>query len=236
MMKLKGKTAIITGASAGIGQAIAEQLAAEGSNVVLAARSTGKLKDLAEKINQKTGGKALDVPTDVTDKSAVDELYNRAIDSFGTVDIYVNNAGLVLSSAITDREVGEWDKMVDVNIKGVLYGIDSVLPHMLEKASGHIVNIDSVSGHEVNKSSAVYAATKYAVRAISESLEKELARTGVKVSNISPGRVNTERVLKKLGDDPERKPLQPEDVAGAVVYAVTQPDYVNVNEIIVRPV
>ncbi|MFC3039951.1 SDR family oxidoreductase [Virgibacillus xinjiangensis] len=235
-MELTGKTAIITGASAGIGQSIAEHLAEEGANVVLAARSAEKLEAISESINTREGGKAIAVQTDVTDKTAVDRLFKKATEEFGDIDIYVNNAGLVLSSAITDREVGAWDKMIDVNIKGVLYGIDSVLPQMLDRSQGHIVNIDSVSGHEVNKSSAVYAATKYAVRAISESLEKELARTGVKVSNISPGRVDTERVLRKLGDDPKRKPLKPADVARAVIYAVTQPDYVNVNEIIVRPV
>ncbi|GAB3064341.1 SDR family oxidoreductase [Virgibacillus ainsalahensis] len=236
MLNLKGKTAIITGASSGIGQATAEHLANEGTNVILAARSMDKLNNIAGDINTQDGGRALAVQTDVTNKSEVNELYKKATDTFGNIDIYVNNAGLVLSSSLQKGDVDEWDQMIDVNVKGVLYGINSVLPDMVERSSGHIVNISSVSGHEVSKTSGVYAATKFAVRALSMSLEKELARTGVRVSNISPGRVDTERVLEKHGEANDRKPLEANDVARAVLYAVTQPDYVNVNEITVRPV
>lgn len=225
---LTGKTAVVTGASSGIGAAIAEHLAGEGANVVLAARRKDKLAAVESKIS----GGALSVVTDMTKQSDVDNLAERATKEFGQIDIYVNNAGAMLGSRIQDGQTEKWDQMIDTNIKGVLYGINSALPGMLERSTGHIVNVASISGQEVNKVSAVYSATKFAVRALSMSMEKELARTGVRVTNISPGQVDT-AIDSKPSD---RKPLQASDIAKAVVYAVTQPDYVNVNEITVRPV
>lgn len=242
MSNLSGKTAIITGASSGIGAAIAMHLAEEGTNVVLAARRKNMLDELVESINEKNSGQAIAVETDVTSKDEVDLLADKTVDTFGEVDIYVNNAGLMLLSTIQKSHVDEWDQMVDVNIKGVLYGINSVLPKMLERKTGHLVNVASVAGHEVSKVNAVYSATKFAVRALSMGLEKELARTGVRVTNISPGAVDTD--LASRGTDEElinnvkgsRRKLEADDIARAVVYAVTQPDYVNVNEVTVRPV
>ncbi|MEK4027244.1 SDR family oxidoreductase [Pseudobacillus sp. FSL P4-0506] len=232
MGQLQGKTAIVTGASSGIGLAIAKELAGEGANVVLAARRIEKLQDLENEINQSESAKALAIQTDVTNTEDVRQLIQKAQETFGQVDILVNNAGQMLASTIRSGEVEEWDRMIDVNIKGVLYGINAALPSMLEQMSGHIINIASVSGLEVTKMSTVYSATKFAVRAISAGLEKELARTGVRVTNISPGMVDTP--LSRSGND--RKKLEATDIARAVVYAVTQPDYVNVNEITVRPV
>lgn len=229
---LAGKTAIVTGASGGIGAAIAKELAKEGANVVLAARREEQLKAVAKEINSTNQGQALAVPTDIANESEVKELAKRANEAFGSIDIYVNNAGQMLSATVRDREVEQWERMIDVNIKGVLYGIDSVLPGMVERSSGHIINIASVSGFEATKKSTVYSATKFAVRAISTGLEKELARTGVRVTNISPGMVDT-RLSSTMTD---RKKLEAEDIAKAVVYAVKQPEYVNVNEITVRPV
>ncbi|GKV65303.1 MULTISPECIES: SDR family oxidoreductase [Sporosarcina] len=229
---LAGKTAIVTGASSGIGAAIAKELASEGANVVLAARRAEKLEEVMQAIKSNGNGKALAAVTDVACEAEVRSLVNRAEEEFGAVDIYVNNAGQMLSASVRDREVEQWERMIDVNIKGVLYGIDAVLPGMTERASGHIINIASVSGFEATKKSTVYSATKFAVRAISTGLEKELARTGVRVTNISPGMVDT-RLSSGVSD---RKKLEAEDIAKAVVYAVTQPDYVNVNEITVRPV
>lgn len=234
MPELKGKTAVITGASSGIGAAIAQHLAEEGANVVLAARRKERLDALAAEINGNKKGQALVVETDVAKKADINNMTQKAVEAFGTIDIFVNNAGVVLNGAIREGEVEKWDQMIDVNVKGVLYGINAVLPDMLKRSSGHIVNTDSVSGHEVTKTSGVYSATKYAVRAISMGLEKELARTGVRVTNISPGMVETERNSERLPND--RKPLQTDDIARAVVYAVTQPEHVNVNEITVRPV
>lgn len=234
MGKLQGKTAIITGASSGIGAGIAKELAKEGANVVLAARRIEKLTELKKEIKENGYGKVLIVQTDVTNKQDVENLVKEAKESFRHVDILVNNAGQMLSAPVLSGKVEEWEQMIDVNIKGVLYGIHSVLPSMLEQSSGHIINIASVSGFEVTKMSTVYSATKFAVRAISVGLEKELARTGVRVTNISPGMVHTS--LSNENSWNGRKKLETKDIARAVVYAVTQPDYVNVNEITVRPV
>lgn len=233
MEYLKGKTAIITGASSGIGAAAAQHLAKEGANVVLAARRADKLKEIEASIGNQEKTNVFSVVTDVSKQNDVNTLVEKAKDAFGSVDIYVNNAGAMLSSRLQDGNVEDWETMIDVNIKGVLYGIHEVLAGMMEQQSGHIINISSVSGQEVTKVSAVYSATKYAVRALSMSMEKELAKTGVRVTNISPGMVNTELSTGGAGD---RKPLEADDIAKAIVYAVTQPEYVNVNEITVRPV
>lgn len=226
------KTAIITGASSGIGQAIAEKLASEGVNVVLAARRAERLVMLAEQMNVEGNAEVIAVPTDVTNPDDVEALFAKAIVHFGSVDLYVNNAGQMLSGAVTDGKLDDWEQMVDVNIKGVLYGLHHAVPHMITEQSGHIVNISSVSGQEVTTKSTVYSATKFAVRAISMGLEKELARTGVRVTNISPGMVDTDLLCFET----DRKPLEPEDIANTVWYAFTQPDWVNVNEITIRPV
>lgn len=227
------QTAVITGASSGIGAAIARKLGAEGMNVVLVARREEKLTTLANEINQNNGGKALPFVADISKQTDVQMMVNKAQEQFGSIDILVNNAGVMLSSAIMDGQLSDWEKMVDVNIKGLLYGTHAVLPQMVERKSGHIINIASVSGLEVTKRSTVYSATKFAVRTISMGLEKELAHTGVRVTNISPGMVDTDLTLRSQIN---RKPLQASDIANAVYYAISQPDYVNVNEITVRPV
>ncbi|HLR64066.1 MAG TPA: SDR family oxidoreductase [Pseudogracilibacillus sp.] len=226
------KTAIITGASSGIGLGVARKLINEDYNVVLAARSKEKIEMHANELNELNKGKALAIQTDVMDQKAVEEMVKHTIDVFGTVDVYVNNAGQMLSASVTDGQVEEWERMIDVNIKGVLYGINAVLPHMKDRETGHIINISSVSGQEVTKMSTVYSATKFAVRAISIGLEKELARTGVRVTNISPGMVDTDLISVST----DRKPLDVSDIAEAIIYALKQPSYVNVNEITVRPV
>lgn len=232
MDALEGKTAVVTGASSGIGAAVAKALAIEGANVVLAARTTARLEEMEAEINGKGKGKALAVRTDIANRSEVEEMVKTAEKMFGQIDIFVNNAGQMLSATVQAGEVEEWEKMIDVNIKGVLYGLNAVIPSMVERGAGNIINIASVSGLEVTKKSTVYSATKFAVRAISTGLEKELARTGVRVTNISPGMVDT-RLSSTVSD---RKKLEAEDIANAVIYAVMQPDYVNINEITVRPV
>lgn len=235
MSQLQGKTAIITGASSGIGAGIARELGSEGANVVLVARRKEKLTELQKEIERQGKGKVLALPADVANKQEVEELVRTAEETFQQVDILVNNAGQMLTAPVLSGEVEEWEQMIDVNIKGVLYGINSVLPAMLERKSGHIINISSVSGFEVTKTSTVYSATKSAVRAISAGLEKELAKTGVRITNISPGMVDNSPNGEN-GWMNGRKKLETKDIAKAVVYAVTQPDYVNVNEITVRPV
>src|SRR5690625_940019 len=235
MMSLQGRTAIVTGASSGIGAQIAKDLAMAGVNVVLAARTEEALARLAKDIKQEGRGKVIYVPTDVRDRESVRRLVEKAEEAFDAVDILVNNAGQMLTGTVRSGLVDEWEDMIDVNIKGVLYCINAVLSKMIDLSFGHIINICSVSGFVVTKNSTVYSATKSAVKMISAGLEKELARTGVRTTNISPGMVETPLAEGSNWND-ERKQLKTTEIARAVIYALSQPDYVNVNEITVRPV
>ncbi|MBO8625704.1 SDR family oxidoreductase [Staphylococcus aureus] len=228
---LTDKIAVVTGAGSGIGEAIATLLHEEGAKVVLAGRNKDKLQNVANQLAQDS---VKVVPTDVTKKEEVDELIKMAQQTFGGLDIVINSAGQMLSSKITDYQVDEWDSMIDVNIKGTLYTAKAALPTMLEQSSGHLINIASISGFEVTKSSTIYSATKAAVHTITQGLEKELAKTGVKVTSISPGMVDT--AITATYNPTDRKKLEPQDIAEAVLYALTQPKHVNVNEITVRPV
>ncbi|HCT5834070.1 TPA: SDR family oxidoreductase [Staphylococcus aureus] len=231
MTALTDKVALVTGAGSGIGEAIATLLHEEGAKVVLAGRNKDKLQNVANQLAQDS---VKVVPTDVTKKEEVDELIKIAQQTFGGLDIVINSAGQMLSSKITDYQVDEWDSMIDVNIKGTLYTAQAALPTMLEQSSGHLINIASISGFEVTKSSTIYSATKVAVHTITQGLEKELAKTGVKVTSISPGMVDT--AITAAYNPTDRKKLEPQDIAEAVLYALTQPKHVNVNEITVRPV
>lgn len=231
MTVLTDKIAVVTGAGSGIGEAIATLLHEEGAKVVLAGRNKDKLQNVANQLAQDS---VKVVPTDVTKKEEVDELIKIAQQTFGGLDIVINSAGQMLSSKITDYQVDEWDSMIDVNIKGTLYTAKAALPTMLEQSSGHLINIASISGFEVTKSSTIYSATKAAVHTITQGLEKELAKTGVKVTSISPGMVDT--AITATYNPTDRKKLEPQDIAEAVLYALTQPKHVNVNEITVRPV
>ncbi|HCV0166674.1 TPA: SDR family oxidoreductase [Staphylococcus aureus] len=231
MTVLTDKVALVTGAGSGIGEAIATLLHEEGAKVVLAGRNKDKLQNVANQLAQDS---VKVVPTDVTKKEEVDELIKIAQQTFGGLDIVINSAGQMLSSKITDYQVDEWDSMIDVNIKGTLYTAQAALPTMLEQSSGHLINIASISGFEVTKSSTIYSATKVAVHTITQGLEKELAKTGVKVTSISPGMVDT--AITAAYNPTDHKKLEPQDIAEAVLYALTQPKHVNVNEITVRPV
>ncbi len=231
MTVLTDKIAVVTGAGSGIGEAIATLLHEEGAKVVLAGRNKDKLQNVANQLAQDS---VKVVPTDVTKKEEVDELIKIAQQTFGGLDIVINSAGQMLSSKITDYQVDEWDSMIDVNIKGTLYTAQAALPTMLEQSSGHLINIASISGFEVTKSSTIYSATKAAVHTITQGLEKELAKTGVEVTSISPGMVDT--AITAAYNPTDRKKLEPQDIAEAVLYALTQPSHVNVNEITVRPV
>lgn len=226
-------TAIVTGASSGIGKAIATKLAEENINVVLVARSKEKLQQIAEELTKTTEATLVPIPTDIANQAEVTAMVEQAKEQFGSIDVYVNNAGVMLNGAITDGAIEDWEKMIDVNIKGVLYGLHQVVPDMIHRGTGHIVNIASVSGFEVSKKSTAYSATKFAVRAISMGLEKELARTGVRITNISPGMVDTPL---STGRSADRKPLDASNIAESVVYAVLQPAHVNINEMTIRPV
>ncbi|MBF2757535.1 SDR family oxidoreductase [Staphylococcus sp. GDY8P57P] len=231
MTELNGRVAIITGASSGIGAATAKALATQGVKVVLAGRNEDKLNQVAQTLNEEA---VHIVPTDVTIQTDVDALVAQAIDRFGQVDIFVNCAGLMRSSKITDYQIDAWDAMVDTNIKGLLYSLNAILPKFEAQGSGHVVNLASISANEVSKASALYSATKSAVLMIFNGLEKELAKTGIKTTSILPGMVDTP--MTEHSDFGGRKKLDPENIADAIVYALTQPAHVNVNEVTVRPV
>ncbi|HDZ5626501.1 TPA: SDR family oxidoreductase [Staphylococcus aureus] len=216
MTVLTDKVAVVTGAGSGIGEAIATLLHEEGAKVILAGRNKDKLQNVANQLAQDS---VKVVPTDVTKKEEVDELIKIAQQTFGGLDIVINSAGQMLSSKITDYQVDEWDSMIDANIKGTLYTAQAALPTMLEQSSGHLINIASISGFEVTKSSTIYSATKAAVHTITQGLEKELAKTGVKVTSISPGMVDT--AITAAYNPTDRKKLEPQDIAEAVLYALT---------------
>ena len=186
---IKDKVVVITGASSGLGEAAARQLAKGGAKLVLGARRVDRLQALAKALSL---GKDAVVQTDVTQREQVKRLVDHAVQSHGRIDVIVNNAGLMPSSLLERLHVDEWDRMIDVNIKGVLYGIAAALPHMIAQKSGHIINVSSVAGHKVGPGGAVYAATKHAVRAISEGLRQEVKPYNIRTTIISPGAVATE--------------------------------------------
>ena len=241
---LTGKVAVITGASSGIGRAVARALAGEGAAVVLAARRRERLETDAKDL-QGRGTRALAVPTDVTSLADMQALVTTTLEAFGRVDIFVNNAGIMPLSPLTETRVEDWTRMVDVNVNGVLHGIGAVLPHMLEQGSGHIVNVGSIAGRRPFPGGTVYAATKFAVRCLSWGLHLELgAEHGIRTTDIQPGYVDTE-LINTLPDAAAReawverwadkRALQADDVARAVLYAVTAPPHVVVSEVLVRP-
>lgn len=238
-----GKTAIITGASSGIGQATAKELASKGYDVLLAARREDRLIALKKEI-EAAGGSADYKVTDVTSRSEMTALVEAGLEKNGTIDVLVNNAGLMPLSFMNKLKVDEWDKMVDVNIKGVLYGIAAVLPVMEKQKSGHILTISSVAGHTISKGSAVYSGTKFAVRAITEGLRQEIDPSHeIRVTIVSPGAVRTELtdtitdedILTAFKNGQPMEMLKAQDIANAIAYAVEQPAYVDVNEILIRP-
>ncbi|MHC3758070.1 SDR family oxidoreductase [Staphylococcus succinus] len=234
MIEIEDKVAIVTGASSGIGASIAHALSNYGVKVVLSGRNESRLNAVAKRIQEEVQTEVDTLTVDVTQKSDLERLVRHTQEKFGRVDILVNSAGKMLSSSITDDDVDAWDTMLDVNVKGTLYGIHAVLPEFLNQSSGHIINISSISGFEVTKKSTLYSATKAAIHSITQGLEKELAKTGVRATSISPGMVDTP--LSGDTDWGERKKLDPNDIAEAVLYALQQPSHVNVNEITVRPV
>src|SRR5437762_5196390 len=185
------KVVVITGASSGLGEATARHLAAQGATVVLGARRMDRLKTLAGELIG-SGGKALAIETDVTNVAQVKRLVDTAVQSCGRIDVMINNAGLMPQSLLEALKIDEWDRMVDVNIKGVLYGIAAALPYMKQQRAGHFINVSSVAGHKVGPGYAVYAATKHAVRALSEGLRQEVKPYNIRTTVISPGLVATE--------------------------------------------
>ena len=239
---IEGKVVVITGASSGLGEATARLLSAQGASVVLGARRIDRLRVLADELSRR-GGKALAVPTDVIECDQVKRLVDAAVQTYGRIDVMINNAGLMPQALLERLKIDEWNQMIDVNIKGVLYGIAAALPHMKQQKAGHFINVSSVAGHRVGPGFAVYAATKYAVRALSEGLRQEVKPYNIRTTVISPGAVATE--LPNTVTDPQaaeriRKfyaevAIPAESFARAVAFAMSQPEEVDVNEILFRP-
>jgi NADP-dependent 3-hydroxy acid dehydrogenase YdfG len=236
---LNSKVVLITGASSGIGEGTARQLAANGARVVLGARRTERLEAIAADI-EKAGGAVRLRRLDVTDREDVEAFAAFAESAFGPIDVLVNNAGVMPLSPLSALKVDEWDRMIDVNIRGVLHGIAAVLPRMEAQGHGHIINVSSVGGFVVQPTAAVYAATKFAVRAISEGLRKESDR--IRCTCIYPGVVTSE-LADTISDPVARERMQsyrklaiePDAIGRAIQFAIEQPGDVDVNEIVVRP-
>jgi NADP-dependent 3-hydroxy acid dehydrogenase YdfG len=239
---ITGKVVVITGASSGLGEAAARYLAERGATVVLGARRVDRIQALAGEI-EKAGGKAFAQATDVTDAAQVQALVDAAVERYGRIDVMLNNAGLMPHSPLERRKIDDWDRMIDVNIKGVLYGIAAALPHMQRQKSGHIINVSSVAGHRVGPGSAVYSATKHAVRVISEGLRQEVKQWNLRTTIISPGAVATELpqsitepdVAEGIGQFYEAYAIPADSFARAAAFAISQPDDVDINEILFRP-
>ena len=240
---LKGKVAIVTGASSGIGEATAAALAAEGARVVVNARRGDRLREHVRRISE-AGGEALAVEADVAREDGVRRLIEAARERFGRVDILINNAGVMLNGPLEKVESADFRRMVDLNLMGIVYACQAVVPLMREQGGGNIVNISSVASRIAGPGSAVYAATKAAVNVFSEALRKETFKDHIRITVIEPGVVATE-LADHIPDAATKKgfeeltsamtPLQPEDLAAAVLYAVTQPAHVAVNILVVRP-
>jgi len=235
----ESKVILITGASSGIGESAARLLAAQGHRLVIGARRTDRLVELTESL-QSTGGIVRYRELDVTSSEDVAAFARFALDTFGRIDVLVNNAGVMPLSPLNALKITEWNRMIDVNIRGVLHGIAAVLPAMEQHGQGQIINISSIGGLSVTPTAAVYCATKFAVRAISDGLRQETDK--VRVTVICPGVVESE-LADSISDDTARSAMQefrriaitPDAIARAIAYAVEQPADVDVSEIVVRP-
>ncbi len=239
---ISGKVVVITGASSGMGEATARHLAERGAIVVLGARRVDRLNTLVDEIT-KRGGKALALATDVTDAAQVRRLVDAAVERFGRIDVMLNNAGLMPHSPLDRRKIVDWDRTIDVNIKGVLYGIAAALPHMQRQKSGHVINVSSVAGHRVGPAGVVYSATKTAVRVISEGLRQEVKPWNIRSTIISPGAVATDLpqsitepdVAQGVQQFYKEYAIPASSFARAVAFAISQPEDVDINEILFRP-
>jgi len=239
---ISGKTIVITGGSSGMGAAAARHLAREGANVVVAARRVERLDALVAEIAQ-AGGQAVAVAVDVAQREDLQKLVDVAVKQYGRIDVLINNAGLMPLSPLERLKLDEEDRMIDVNLRGVLHGIAAALPYMKQQRSGQIINTASVAGHKVFPTAAVYCATKFAVRALSEGLRQEVKPYNIRTTVVSPGAVSTE-LLDHISDDDVRAANQDyvgkvgisaESFARVVAFAIGQPEDVDVNEIVFRP-
>jgi serine 3-dehydrogenase len=244
MLSLKDKIVFITGTSAGIGEATARAFAAQGARILLCARRVERIEKLARALESEHGVAAHAFRLDVRDQAAVDKAIAGLPAEWRPIEVLVNNAGLSRGlDKLPHGLLGDWEEMIDTNVKGLLYVTRAVLPGMIERGRGHIVNIGSIAGHEVYPAGNVYCASKFAVRALSKGLRLDLNGTPIRVSEVAPGMVETEFSLVRFHGDAERAgkvyqgltPLGPDDVADAVVWCATRPLHVNVSEVVVMP-
>ncbi|MGS2737694.1 SDR family oxidoreductase [Sinomicrobium sp. M5D2P17] len=242
MQNLKEKVVAVTGASAGIGKAIAIKLAENGAKVILGARNAELLAKIVEEIKS-NGGEAVCVKTDVSNKTDMVRLINIAVSQYGKLDVIINNAGVAHLSRIDELNIDGWDEMIDINIKGVLYGMAAAIPVFKKQQSGHIVNIISTSGIKIVPTQGVYAGTKNAVRTIAEAFRQE-SDGNIRITGISPGFIKTDFALKSVSTEDLKTAaskavatlaISPEAIADAVIYAISQPKDVEVGDIVIRP-
>lgn len=241
--RIKDKVVVITGASSGLGEATARRLAAEGARVVIGARRGERIEALAAELTS-AGHNVVPVKTDVTKSEQVKALVDKAINTFGRIDVMLNNAGVMPLAPLEQLKIDEWNQVIDVNFKGVLHGIAAALPHMQAQRSGHIINVSSVYGHVVDPGAAVYCATKFAVRALSEGLRKEVKPYNIRTTVISPGAVSTEltdhisdaEIREGVKDFVSKNAVGPDTFARAVAFAINEPEDVDINEILFRPI
>lgn len=240
MQSIDNKVVVITGGSSGLGAETARHLVRAGARVVLGARRLDRLRVLASELAL---GPESFMQTDVTDPAQVQALVARAIDTYGRIDVLLNNAGVMPLSPLEMLRLDEWEQTIDVNIKGVLYGIAAALPHMKAQKSGQIINVSSVAGHLVSAGGAVYSASKFAVRAISEGLRKEVKPYNIRSTILSPGAIDTELpattkaegMTQAMQSFYERNAIPPSSFARCVLFAIGQPEEVDINEILFRP-
>ena len=245
MNNLVNKNVFITGASSGIGKACAEAFAKQKANLILTARRIEKLNELAKKLSGETGVKVKCIELDVRDKKKVYEVASSLDGEWENIDILINNAGLAKGfDKIYEGKTDDWEEMIDTKIKGLLYVTRHLLPFMVARGEGHIINIGSLAGHEVYPYGNVYAATKFAVNALSRSIRLDVIDKGIKVSSVDPGLVETDFSIVRFSGDEERaknvysgiEPLTAEDIAEAVLFCADRPSHVNINEVILTPV
>lgn len=239
---LSGQVVAITGASSGIGEATARAAARAGAAVALAARRTERIEALAQAITD-AGGRAIAVTTDVADEAQAKAFVDTTIAELGRIDVLVNNAGVMLLGPVAGADTGEWRRMIDANLYGVIYTSHAAVPHLVAQGSGHVLTVSSIAGVRASAGAAVYNAAKFAVNAFSEALRQELAEHDVRVTSINPGAVETELRTHLSAEQQQAQrqrfadvtQLQADDIANTIIYALGQPAHVSLNDILIRP-
>ena len=244
MTTLKQRIVFVTGASAGIGKACADAFAAQGASLLLCARREERLRDLAAHLSQTYGIRTHAGRLDVRDRPSVDAFLAGLPEEWKHIDILINNAGLARGfGKVHEGDIQDWEEMIDTNVKGLLYVTRAILPSMVRRGSGHIINLGSIAGHQVYPNGTVYCASKFAVRALNEGLKMDLLGTGVRVCSVSPGLVQTEFSEVRFHGDTKRaaqtyantRPLKAEDIADIAVFCATRPAHVDISEVLVMP-